>query len=84
MKHNKTKNKRTIIKNPEIFDIIELFKLDNHFGAQLFEKYSVDSEDTIYNITNLDKTQRNAVAVAHSGNSFALTGYQGTGKTVHL
>lgn len=62
----------------------ELFKLDNHFGAQLFEKYSVDSEDTIYNITNLDKTQRNAVAVAHSGNSFALTGYQGTGKTLTL
>ena len=79
-------NYLTIIntKQSEITLHHELFKLDNHFGAQLTEKYSVDSENTIYNITNLDQTQRNAVAVAHSGNSFALTGYQGTGKTTTL
>ena len=60
------------------------YYLKNQAGAKLIDKYSVDCENDIYNITPIDRIQRNAVASASIGNSFALTGHQGTGKTTTL
>ena len=50
----------------------------------LIDKYSVSEDGDIYNITPLDRAQRNAVAMASRGYSFAITGYEGTGKTTTL
>ncbi len=69
---------------PEIQIHHEMFKLDNVYGATLTEKYSIDGLNSNYNITYLDQNQRNAVAIASKGNSFAITGYEGTGKTTTL
>lgn len=72
------------IKQPEINLHQELFKLDNNIGSKLTEKYGVDGENDICTITPLDRVQRSAVAIANSGNSFAITGHDGTGKTTTL
>ena len=79
-------NYLTIIntKQPEIALHHEMFKLENTHGLKLIDNYSVTCENDIYNITQLDRVQRNAVAIASTGNSFVLTGYQGTGKTTTL
>lgn len=69
------------VKNPEVQLHHELFKLDNNLGSKLTSRYSVDGNNDNYTITPLDRTQRTAVAIASNGNSFALTGYNGTGKT---
>jgi len=60
------------------------FYIKNNMGPKLIDKYSVDCENDIYNITDLDRIQRNAVGTASCGNSFAIVGHQGTGKTTTL
>lgn len=69
---------------PEINLHHELFKLDGNPGAKVVDRYSVTNENDYYNITPLDKTQRNALAMASNGNSFSITGHEGTGKTTVL
>ena len=69
---------------PEVQIHHEMFKLDNAYGATLTEKYAIEGRSANYNITALDQNQRNAVAIASKGNSFAITGYEGTGKTTTL
>lgn len=90
MKHQSSnvrlENYLTFVKTiqPEIQIHHEMFKLENDYGATLTEKYSIDGIHANYNITYLDQNQRNAVAIASKGNSFAITGYEGTGKTTTL
>lgn len=72
------------VKNPEIQLRHDLFKLDNNLGSKITERYAVYGDNDTYTITPLDRTQRTAVAIASSGNSFALTGFGGTGKTTTL
>ena len=69
---------------PEINLHHELFKLDGKPGSKVVDRYSVTNENDYYNITPLDKTQRNALAMASNGNSFSITGHEGTGKTTVL
>ena len=72
------------VEEPEVNIHHEIFRLDSHAGAKLIDKYSVSEDGDIYNITPLDRSQRNAVAMASRGYSFAITGYEGTGKTTTL
>lgn len=69
---------------PEVQIHHEMFKLDNAYGASLTEQYAIEGKNANYNITALDQNQRNAVAIASKGNSFAITGYEGCGKTTTL
>lgn len=69
---------------PEVQIHHEMFKLENVYGSSLTEKYSIEGKFANYNITALDQSQRNAVAIASKGNSFAITGYEGCGKTTTL
>lgn len=72
------------VKQPEIELNKKRFKYETSIGSRLIEKYSVDDEGDIYPITPIDRAQRNAVSIATSGNSFVLTGHEGTGKTTTL
>lgn len=72
------------IAQPEINIRHEKYKINNTVGNTLIDSYSVTSEDDYYNVTPLDKTQRKILAMASSGNSFAITGHEGTGKTTTL
>lgn len=69
---------------PEINLRHEMFGLDGNPGSKVVDRYSVTNEFDYYNITPLDKVQRNALAMASNGKSFAITGYEGTGKTTTL
>lgn len=72
------------LKKPEVQLHHEMFKLDNYIGAGLSEHYISKSTEDTFVITPLDRRQRNAVAIASAGNSFAISGYEGTGKTTTL
>lgn len=72
------------LEEPDINIHHDKFHLDSSVGATVIDKYNVSENGDIYNITPLDKHQRNAVAMASKGFSFAITGYEGTGKTTTL
>lgn len=72
------------LEEPDINLYHDKFHLDSEAGSEFIDKYNVNENGDIYNITTLDKNQRNAVAMASKGYSFAITGYEGTGKTTTL
>lgn len=72
------------LEEPDINIIHDKFHLESSVGSSIIDKYNVTEKGDIYNITPLDKNQRNAVAMASNGFSFAITGYEGTGKTTTL
>jgi len=89
--HNHTNNVRyenylTVmhISHPEINLRHEKYSIDSSVDTNVVDEYSVDGEKDYYNITSLDRAQRKAVAMASAGNSFAMSGYDGTGKTTTL
>lgn len=71
-------------KHPELQLAHDKFSLENKIVNNLTEVYVHNNESDIYNITPLDRVQRNAMQLSLSGNSFAITGYDGTGKTTTL
>ncbi len=64
--------------NHEQFSIDVLDTSMNEIG------YSVEGKQDTYPITPLNRQQRIALQKIHSGNSFAILGYDGTGKTTTL
>lgn len=72
------------INRPEINLRHEKYSIDTSADSKLADNYSVDTVNDYYNITSLDRNQRKILAMASSGNSFAITGYEGTGKTTTL
>lgn len=72
------------LEEPDINIIHDKFHLESSVGSTVIDKYNVSENGDIYNITPLDKHQRNAIAMASKGFSFAITGYEGTGKTTTL
>ena len=69
---------------PEINVRHEKYKVDTSVGGNLIDTYSITCEDDYYNITPLDRNQRTILAMASKGDSFAIAGYEGTGKTTTL
>lgn len=62
----------------------DLYKFDNFMFNSLNERYVNNEASDNYNITPLDRIQRNIVALSKTGVSFAVAGYEGTGKTTAL
>lgn len=69
---------------PPIIIKHERYSLANKFSKPLESRYYRDDESEIINITLLNYRQRMAVQKANSGNSFAISGPLGTGKTTTL
>ena len=85
--HNvKYENYMTVMNfsQPEINLRHDKYKLDTSLGSNLIDTYSISYDRDYYNITPLDRTQRTILAMASRGNSFAISGYEGTGKTTTL
>ena len=72
------------INRPEINLRHEKYAIDTSVDSKLIDSYSVDTVNDYYNITTLDRPQRKILAMASEGNSFAITGYEGTGKSTTL
>lgn len=62
----------------------EKFSLENKYSDVLDNQYYLNEETEIFNITKLNYDQRSAVLKAKSGNSFAINGVTGVGKTTTL
>jgi hypothetical protein len=60
------------------------YSLKSQFNKPLGSQYYRDETSEIYNISLLNNRQRTAVQKASTGNSFAITGVLGTGKTTTL
>lgn len=69
---------------PPIIINHEQFSLKNVENVCMNCMYYVNDEFELYNITKLNNYQRNALLKAHFGNSFAIMGPGGTGKTTTL
>lgn len=69
---------------PEINIRHEKYSLDNEIDSRLIDNYTTEKTHTYYNITHLDRTQRRILATANAGNSFAIKGQEGSGKTTTL
>lgn len=60
------------------------FALENVNVNNVYNGFNIEDDNAVCNITTLNKLQRNALEYANNGNSFALTGILGTGKTTTL
>lgn len=60
------------------------YSLENKYSDVLDNKYYINEETEIFNVTKLNYDQRTAVLKAKSGNSFAINGINGVGKTTTL
>lgn len=69
---------------PPIIINHDRYSLKNKFTFPLGNRYYRDDASEIYNITMLNNRQRMAVQRASYGNSFAINGALGTGKTTTL
>src|SRR5690554_1160966 len=72
------------IAKPAILINHEKFSLQNQFAYGLNNKYYLNEETEIYNISLINNRQRLAVQRAKYGNSFIISGHIGTGKTTTL
>ena len=85
--HNvRSENYLTIMNmtQPEINIRHEKYAINTSVGSKCIDDYCVDGEGDTYHITPLDRNQRKILAMASAGNSFAITGYEGTGKTTTM
>ncbi len=62
----------------------EKFSLESMNIEGIYNHYAINTNNDTYMITPLNQQQRYAVERAHCGNSFAITGYEGSGKTTTL